>query len=183
MPRLPDLDPARLSPEQKAVYDRIVAGPRGRVEGPLRVWITSPQFAEKAQQLGAFCRFGSSLPSRLSELAIIVMGAAWQAGFEWWAHAPLAKAGGINEAAIEAIRVGKTPTFARDDERIVYTFAHELTHKRRVSQPTYQAAVEALGETSVVDLVGILGYYSMISMFINAFEVPLPPGEADPFAA
>jgi 4-carboxymuconolactone decarboxylase len=181
MPRLPDLDPAQLTPAQKAVYDRIVAGPRGRVEGPLRVWITSPEFAEKAQALGTFCRFGSSLPPRLSELAIIVMGSAWKAGFEWWAHAPLAKQGGISDSAIEAIRVGKTPTFSRHDETAVYAFAHELTHNKRVSQPTYDAAVTALGETSVVDLVGILGYYSMISMFINAFEVSLPAGEKDPF--
>ena len=183
MPRIPDLDPARLTPEQKAVYDSIVAGPRGRVEGPLRVWITSPKFAEKAQALGAFCRFGSSLPPRLSELAIIVMGSAWKAGFEWWAHAPLAKKGGISDAAIEAIRIGKTPSFERADEKAVYTFAHELTHNKRVSQATYDTAVKLLGETSVVDLVGILGYYSMISMFINAFEVPLPAGEKDPFAS
>ncbi len=182
MSRLPDLDVARLTPEQKAVHDRILAGPRGRVEGPLRVWVKSPAFAEKAQELGAFCRFGSSLPPRLSELAIIVMGAAWKAGFEWFAHAPLAQKGGISDSAIESIRVGATPVFSRDDERIVYTFAHELTHAKRVSQPTYAAAITALGETSVIDLVGILGYYSMISMFINAFEVPLPPGEKDPFA-
>ncbi len=183
MPRLPDLDPSRLTPEQKAVYDRIVAGPRGRVEGPLRVWMSSPEFAAKAQELGAFCRFGSSLPPRLSELAILVMGAAFKSGFEWWAHAPLAKAGGIADAAIEAIRVGKPASFTRADERAVYTFAHELTHNRRVSQPTYDAAIEALGQKSVVELVGILGYYSLISMTINAFEVPMPAGEKDPFAS
>jgi 4-carboxymuconolactone decarboxylase len=183
MPRLPDLDPTRLTPEQKIVYDRIAASPRGRVEGPLRVWISSPEFAAKAQELGTFCRFGSSLPSRLSELAIIVMGAAWKSGFEWWAHAPLAKKGGISDAAIEAIRVGQTPSFTLADEQAVYTFSHELTHNRRVSQATFDAAIAALGQKSVVELVGILGYYSLISMTINAFEVPMPAGAKDPFAS
>lgn len=183
MPRLPDIDPARLTPAQKAVYDRIAASPRGRVEGPLRVWITSPEFADKAQALGTFCRFGTSLPQRLSELAILVTGAAWKSGFEWYAHAPLAKAGGIGDSAIEAIRLGNTPSFALADEQIVYTFSHELTYDRRVSQPTYDKAIATLGQTSVVELVGILGYYSLISMTINAFEVPLPPGVKDPFGA
>ena len=182
MARLPDLDPSRLTPAQQAVYNKIVSGPRGRVQGPLRVWLTSPELADKAQALGAFCRYGTSLPPRLSELAILVMGAYWQAGFEWYAHAPLAIKAGIPAAAAEAIRVGKTPSLAQEDEQIVYRFAHELVHARRVSQPAYAAAVVAFGEQTVVELVAILGYYGLVSMTLNAFEIPLPPGESDPFA-
>lgn len=182
MLRLPELDPNRLTPEQTAVYDRIASGPRGRVEGPLRVWVTSPELADKAQALGAFCRFGTSLPPRLSELAILVTGAYWQSGFEWYAHAPLATKAGIPAAAVEAIRVGRAPELPQADEQIVYRFSHELVHSRRVSQPTYASAVAAFGEKTVVELVAILGYYALVSMTINAFEVPLPPGEPDPFA-
>ena len=182
MPRLPDLDPTRLTPAQKPVYDAIVASPRGRVEGPLRVWLSSPDFAARAQHLGVFCRFGSSLPPRLSELAILVCGAYWQAGYEWWAHAPIGINAGLRAGDVEIIRTGGTPAFAAADETAVHAFAKELVERRRVSQPTYQRAIALLGEKAVVELVGLLGYYTIISMTINAFEVPLPPGEREPFA-
>ena len=180
MPRLPDIDPANLDAEQKRVYDAIVSGPRGKVEGPLRVWLTSPGFAERAQSLGAFCRFGSSLPPRLSELAILITGAYWRAGFEWHAHAPIAIKAGLDPAAVEAIRRGEEPALTREDESAVYHFSRELVATRRVSQPTYGNAERLLGRRSLVDLVGVLGYYALISMTINAFEVPIPDG-ADPF--
>ena len=183
MPRLPELDPSKLTPAQRSVYDKIVSGPRGRVQGPLRVWITSPELAEKAQALGVFCRYGTSLPPRLSELAIIVTGAFWQSGFEWYAHAPLAIEAGIPAAAVEAIRIGSAPDLALRDEQLVYAFSHELVHTRRVSPATYAAAVAEFGEKTIVELVGILGYYALISMTINAFEVPLPSGEREPFGS
>jgi 4-carboxymuconolactone decarboxylase len=182
MPRMPDLDPAKLSPEQRKVYDAILSGPRGHVVGPLKVWLQSAELADKAQALGAFCRFGTSLPPRLSELAILITGAHWQAGFEWHAHAPMGLKAGLDAAAIEAIRVGKTPNLAKPDEAAVYAFASELLKTRKVSDATYSRAVAALGERGVIELVGILGYYGLISMTINAFEVPLPDGAPQPFA-
>jgi 4-carboxymuconolactone decarboxylase len=181
MARLPDIDLARLTPEQRQVHDTIVAGPRGKVEGPLRVWLTSPVFAARAQELGAFCRFGTSLPPRLSELAILVTAAHWRAGFEWYAHEKFAREAGLAEAAIRAIKAGKTPTFDSENEAAVHAFARELLDTRRVSDATYARATAALEPVGVVDLVGILGYYGLISMTINAFEVPAPDG-ADPFA-
>lgn len=181
MPRLPDIVPERLEPEQRLVYDAIVAGPRGRVEGPLRVWIRSPELADRAQALGAFCRYGSSLPPRLSELAILVTGAHWKAGFEWYAHAPIAAKAGLASAVIEAIRTGVEPQFTDEAEAAVYAFTSEIWRSRRVSDATYARALAALGERSVVDLAGVLGYYALISITINAFEVPLPPGEPEPF--
>jgi 4-carboxymuconolactone decarboxylase len=182
MARMPDLDPAKLSPEQRKVYDAILAGPRGHVVGPLRVWLQSAELADRAQALGAFCRFGTSLPPRLSELAILVTGAHWRAAFEWHAHAPMGLKAGLDAAAIEAIRVGQKPGLTKSDEIAVYDFARELLETRKVSDATYARAVAALGQTGVVELVGILGYYGLISMTINAFEVPLPEGAPQPFA-
>ena len=181
MPRIHDMDPAALDEEQKRVYDAILSGPRGRVEGPLRVWLTSPAFAERAQALGAYCRYGSSLPPRLSELAILVTGAHWRAGFEWFAHAPIAVEAGLEPPAVEAIRKGEEPSLTKDDEKAVYQFSRELITQRRVAQATYDCAENALGRRAVVDLVGILGYYALISMTINAFEVPIPSSGEDPF--
>ncbi len=182
MARLTDIVPEKMSPEQRRVYDAISSGPRGVVQGPLRVWLKSADLADKAQALGAFCRFGTSLPPRLSELAILVTGAHWQAGFEWFVHAPIGIKAGLDAAAVEAIRKGETPQFAKPDEAALYAFAQDLTTKRRVSEPTYRRAVEVLGEQTVVELVGILGYYTLISMTIVAFDVPIPSGEQEPFA-
>ena len=182
MSRLPDLTLETMSPEQRQVHDMIASGPRGVVEGPLKVWLHSPELAERAQALGAFCRYGTSLPQRLSELAILITGAHWRAGFEWHVHAPIAIKAGIDPEAAEALRTGATPAFARQDDAAVHAFATELLRTRTVSAATYARAQAALGPRGVVDLVGVLGYYGFISMTINAFAVPLPPGAPEPFA-
>ena len=179
--RMPALAPEAMSVEQRAVYDAILAGPRKIVEGPLAVWLHSAGLAEHAQALGAFCRFGTSLPPILSELAILVTGAHWQAGFEWHVHAPIAQAAGVPEAAIAAIKAGETVILADPAAQAVYDLAQELWATRAVSDPVYQRAVSALGARGTVELVGILGYYGLISMTIKAFHVPVPPGFAEPF--
>ena len=181
MPRLPDIVPEELSPEQRRVYEAILSGPRGIVEGPLRVWLNSPELADRAQALGAFCRYGTVLPPRLSELAIITTGAYWKAGFEWAVHAPIALKAGLDPEAVEAIRTGQGPRFEKADEAVVHAFAHELLHNRKVSDETYRRAEAELGSRALVDLVGILGYYGLISLTIVAFEVPLPEGAPEPF--
>ena len=181
MSRLPELAPERMSPAQRQVYDAIVAGPRGVVQGPLKVWLHSPELASRAQELGAFCRYHTTLPKRLSELAILITGAHWKAGFEWFVHAPEGIKAGLDPAIVEAIRQGRQPDFAKADEAALYTFTRELLAHRRVSDATYRAAAAELGEPGVVELVGILGYYALISMTIVAFEVPLPPGATEPF--
>ncbi len=182
MPRLTVPGPEGLAPDERRVWDMIASGPRGRVEGPLRIWVKSPGLAETAQALGAFCRFGSSLVPRLSELAILITGAHWKAKFEWHSHLPLALAAGLSEAVAENIRLGQKPAFEREDEAAVYAFATDLITTRRLSEATYQRAIAALGERGTIDLVGILGYYALVSMTLNAFEVPLPDGVSDPFA-
>jgi 4-carboxymuconolactone decarboxylase len=179
--RLPDLVPERLTPEQRRVYDNILAGPRGVVIGPHRVWLLSPTMADRAQALGEFCRFGSSLPPNLSELAIITIGAYWKAGFEWFHHAPIAIKAGVDAAAVEAIRQGREPELRDEKERIVHRFSRELLGAHRVSKPTYDEAMKVLGDVAVVDLVAILGYYTLICMSIVAFEIPTDDG-SDPFA-
>src|SRR3954453_12172211 len=157
MSRLPDLDPAKFSPEQKKVHEAILAGPRGKVVGPIKVWLKNPGLAEHAQALGAYARFNSSLPPRLSELAIIITGAFWKANYEWFAHAPLAIKAGIDPAAVEAIRTYGTPKFTKPDQQGIYDFARELLSTGRVSPATFERAKKELGETSVIDLVGIIG--------------------------
>ncbi len=177
MPRLRPLDPETFSPEQKKVHAAIVSGPRGRVVGPMEVWLHNPGLCEHAQALGAYCRFGSSLPPRLSELAICTTGAFWKANYEWFAHAPLAIKAGIDPAAIEAIRTGAKPNLTKSDEQAVYDFASEMVNTRRVSDATFERAKKEIGETGVIDLVGIIGYYGLVSVTLNTFEIAVPDGK------
>jgi 4-carboxymuconolactone decarboxylase len=179
--RPPRLDEAHLTPEQQAVFEDIRSGPRGLVEGPLRVWLQSPAFAERAQKLGAFCRYGTRLPARLSELAIIMVGAHWRSGFEWSVHAPIAAKAGVDSEVLEAIRVGARPSLVRSDERAVYAFSQELLEAQRISEGAYSEVVEVVGTEGAVELVGILGYYTLICMTINAFEIPIADGKPEPF--
>jgi 4-carboxymuconolactone decarboxylase len=177
MTRIRELDPATMTAEQKAVHDAIASGPRGRVRGPLAVWLHRPQLADRAQALGEYCRYGTSLEKRLSELAIIIMGRTWNAEFEWWAHKPIALKEGVSEAVVEAIRTGAVPPFDKEDEALVYDFLTTLHKERGIPDALYARAVAVLGEGGVVDLVGIAGYYSLISMTIQVFGV-LPPADA-----
>ena len=180
-PRLPPLEVAAFSPAQRRVHDVIAAGPRGTVAGPLAIWLESPELADRAQALGVFCRYDASLPRRLAELAILLTAAHWAAGYEWHAHAPLAIAAGVDPAVVEAIRAGGVPALGRPDERTVHDLARELLDTRRVSDGTYRRGLANLGRRGVVELIGILGYYGLISMTIRAFEVPVPEGAAEPF--
>jgi 4-carboxymuconolactone decarboxylase len=181
MSRLPELRYEDMTAEQQRIHDEIAAGPRGRVEGPLKVWLHAPKLATHAQKLGAHARFQSALPPELSELAILVTGATWKAEFEWYAHARLAREAGIADSVIEAIRKGEEPRLEDEKSRAVYAVAHELYHSRALSDATYAMGERALGHEGMVDLIGILGYYTLVSMTLNAFRVPTPDG-SKPFA-
>jgi len=169
--RIPDLDISRLSPEQDRVYKAIASGPRGAVRGPLAVWVNRPELAEKAQQLGRYCRYESSLEPRLSELAILVTARIWDAAFEWEAHEPIARKSGLSDTVITALANDEEPRFTQPDESAVYQFARELNLNRKVSDELYSDAERILGRDGLIDLVGVLGYYALISMTISAFEV------------
>jgi 4-carboxymuconolactone decarboxylase len=177
-----DIDENSLTPEQKRVHDEILSGPRGIVEGPLRVWLMNPGLADRAQALGAYCRYGTALRPELSEMAIIMVGAHWRAGFEWAVHAPIAAKAGVPADVIEAIRRGEAPRGLGPEAQAVHDVTEELLRMRTVSDATFARAGGVLGRTAMIDLVGILGYYTFICMTINAFAVPLPEGVADPFA-
>lgn len=171
MSRLDPPDPSELSMAQQEVYDSINSGPRGGVYGPLAVWLWRPEFARHAQRLGQYCRYDSSLQKRQSELAILITGKYWGSEFEWQHHKPIALEAGLDPDIVEAIRVGTSPNFTNEDERCIFNLATELYQTKKVSNETYQAATACMGLDAVVDLVGLLGYYALISMTINTFEI------------
>jgi 4-carboxymuconolactone decarboxylase len=182
MPRIHFLTDDEMTDEQRRMRDEIASGPRGGLRGPFNAWMHRPPLLDRAQKLGAYCRFDSSLEPRLSELAILVTARHWSAQFEWYAHGPLAEKAGIDPRNVEAIRTRQEPTFDKEDEAIVYRFAKELYDSTTVSQATYDEAVRILGEGRVVDLVGVLGYYGLVSMTLNVFDMPLPDGVAPPLS-
>ncbi len=167
---------SQLDAAQRNVYEAITAGPRGEVPGPLGVWLWRPELADRAQRLGAYARYGTSLPATLSELAILVVARFWGSEFEWNAHKRIALEAGISADAVAAIRSGETPALGTPEQQIVYEFCDAVLRRHGVDDSLYARAVAALSNAGVIDLVGILGYYSLISMTINVFRVPLPAG-------
>jgi 4-carboxymuconolactone decarboxylase len=182
MARLEPLDLNNLTADQQRVADAIRSGPRGGMRGPFEAWLRSPDLADHAQQLGAYCRFGTLLPRDVAELAILVTGKHWKAQFEFWAHARLAREAGLPEDAIEAIRTGRQPRLDRSDLGAAYGLVTEYLSTNRVTDATYERALATFGERGLVDLIGIVGYYGLVSMTLNIFEVALPAGEAAPLA-
>jgi 4-carboxymuconolactone decarboxylase len=182
-PRLPALSLDHLTPEQQAIVDAINSGPRGRFinQGPFAVFLQAPTFGMLAQQLGGHLRFKTTVPPRLSELAILCTGRYWKAQFEWYAHARIAAKHGVKEATIRDLYAGRAPKSAPRDEMAIYAFVTELYATRRVSNATYARVHKLLGDAGTVELVGILGYYVLISMTLNVFRMPLPEGTPLPF--
>ena len=178
MPRISPIDPERLDAAQRAVHDAIASGPRKGVRGPLAVWLHRPQLADRAQALGRYCRYDSSLPPRLSELAIMLMGRHWLAEYEWAAHKPFALEAGLSPDVLDAIRDGREPVFARRDEALVHAFMQQLHARRAIDDALYADLEREIGRDGLVDLVGVAGYYTLISMTIKVFDVPPPAGVA-----
>lgn len=188
-----------MSADQRALFEAITGGkraaragseayvtPGGGLRGPFNALLHAPHVGDAAQRLGESLRFDGVLAPRQREIGVLCVAAHWRAAYEWWAHARIARECGIGDEVIEAIRRREEPALTDPAERLVYDFSRALLEKRQVPDPLYADAVEALGEASLVELVLLLGYYSLISMVLVGFEVPLPDGEADgeapPFA-
>ncbi len=165
-----------MTPAQRTMTQNILAGPRTAMGGPFNVLLRSPELGDLAQALGAYIRFNSSLPGTLRELAIIMTARHWTAHFEWYAHKNAALAEGLDPAIVDAIAEGRRPAAMQAEELIVYELCNELFTDHRVSDATFDAAIAALGERGVVDVIGTVGYYSMVSMLLNLDEYPLPDG-------
>ena len=172
MTRIKDWKVEDLSNEQKEIHDVIVNGPRGHVVGPLRIWLNNPGLAKSAQTVGAYARYGTSLSKAHSELAICTTGRVWSSAFEWENHAPLAIEGGIDPEHITTISNGKRPMFNNIEEQLVFDFAAEANILKKVTDQTFNSLIETLGQTAAIDIVGICGYYSLISMTLNVFKIP-----------
>jgi 4-carboxymuconolactone decarboxylase len=175
--RLPALSEETLDGEQRALLESMRSGPRGgrvQLRGPFGVYMLAPKYGELTQQLGAHVRFNTAVEPRLSEFAILCTARMWRAQYEWHAHAPIAEKAGVKPETIRDLEAGRPPKKAAKDERAIYDFVQELHKRRRVSDRNYKRVQAVLGDRGIVELVGILGYYTGVSMILNVFNVPLP---------
>ena len=182
MARIPLPTPETLTPEQRRVYDAIVSGPRGELRGPLRAALHRPELADKWQQLGELLRYRTSLPPRLSELAILVTARHCDCQLEWLIHAEMAREAGLAEPVIENIRTRRPIESIDQAECDVYAYAEELNRTNTVGDETHRRIRERFGTVGVVELTALIGYYTMVAMTLNAHEIPLPEGATPPLA-
>jgi 4-carboxymuconolactone decarboxylase len=178
MPRLTELDETKLSPDQRKIYDEIKRV-RGQVRGPFAVWLRNAELAEHTLGLQDLFASRVQLDRRLVQLMILVAARHASAQFAWHVHAPHALKLGIAPDIVEAIRQRRTPTFTRDDERLVYDITTELDTTHSLSEVNFNRGLAMFGEQKLVELVSAIGFYSMVAMTLNAFDVPVS-GENKP---
>lgn len=178
--RFRPLTESEMSEAQRKVYGDIAAGPRGGVRGPFNALLRSPELADRAQKLGEWVRFKSSLPERLKELAILVTARYWSAQYEWHAHHAHALKAGLDARLADELALGRRPAGMAEDEAAVHDFCRELHEKKAVDDATYARVVKHFGERGAVDLIGVIGYYTLVSMVLNVDRVPIPGGAPGP---
>ena len=179
--RFPTLTVEQMTDEQRAVVDAIESGPRGPgLRGPFNALLRSPVLCDLVQRLGAHVRFGSSIPVPLNELAICMTGRKWGSQYEFYEHRRVGIQAGLSSAILEAVATGHRPTDMSSDETAIYEFVTDLLSSGEVSNAPYSAVMDRFGEHGVMDLVGAVGFYCLVSMVLNVAQVPLPGGEAPP---
>jgi 4-carboxymuconolactone decarboxylase len=178
--RIPLVDPAAMTAEQRHVYEAVVSGPRGELRGPLRAALHRPALADKWQQLGEILRYRTSLPPRLSELAILVTARHCNCQLEWYIHEIMAKKAGLEPEIIDDLRADRRPAQADAEALAIFDYANALNRHKKVDDATYRRVLDRWDVVGVVELTALIGYYTMVAMTLNAHEIPLPDGAAPP---
>ena len=174
--RMPCLDGARMSEAQRAAAAELAAGPRGGVKGPFIALLRSPELMSALQKVGEYLRFRSALEPRISEFLMLIVSRQWTQQFEWHMHVPLALNAGVKRETIEELATGRRPASMALDEALAYDFCTELAATRGVSDATYRQAVDQFGERGVIDMLGVIGYFTTVSMVLSVAHTP--PGAA-----
>ena len=176
--RLPPIPADKLTDAQKKAAAEFLAERKQEVFGPFVPLSRSPQLMINAAKMGTYLRFGNSLPRDISEFAILLVSRRFTQQYEWYVHAADGKTAGLSDAIIQAVADGRRPDGMSDGMEVVYDFSNELNDFHSVSDRTYARMVAKYGEQGMMDLIGLNGYYSLISMVLNVGRTPLPPGNA-----
>jgi 4-carboxymuconolactone decarboxylase len=174
--RMPSLDAATMTEEQRQAAQSLAAGPRGAVKGPFIALLRSPELMDRLQKVGEYLRFGSSLEPRIGEFVMLMVSREWTQQFEWCVHVPLALAAGLKQETVQSLAEGRRPAGMAIDEETAYDSCDELFRTRGLSEATYRRAVAQFGERGVVDLLGLVGYFTIVSMVLNVAHIPADGG-------
>jgi 4-carboxymuconolactone decarboxylase len=180
-PRFPQLTMEQLNDTQRPLGEQIMKVSRVGLAGPYNPMLRSPVFGQRMFDLLYYLRWQTSVPLKLNEFAILIIGRQWRSQVEWFAHAPLAIKAGLSADIVAELKTGKRPSNMPAEEAIVYDFVTELTTTHQVSDATFASARQRLGEQQVVDLTAVAGTYITIAMILAMSEESVPPGEELPF--
>ena len=165
-----------LNDAQREQYDRIAsnrqAQPDGTLGGPFDPWVRSPELARRVLGMGNFLWERTSLERRIVELAICATGRFWESNVEWVAHARMALEHGVTQETLDAIMAEQHPESAPPDEQLAYELSSSLHRDHRLTRPLYDRAIKTFGEQGLVEIIAVIGYYTLVSMTLNAFEIP-----------
>ncbi len=170
--RMPPLPAGKMTDAQRKAAAEMIAGPRKGVKGPFIPLLRSPELMDRLQKVGEYLRFQSSLEQRISELIMLIVSREWTQHFEWFVHVPLGRKAGISEDTIAALAEGRRPSGMSEDEELAYDFCVELLRNKGVCETTYRRAVRKLGENGVIDMIGVAGYFTTVSMVMNVAHSP-----------
>ena len=176
--RMPPLPAGKMTDAQRKAADEMIAGPRKGVKGPFVPLLRCPELMDRLQKVGEYLRFQSSLDQRISEFVMLVVSRAWTQHFEWFVHVPLGRKAGISEDTIAALADGRRPSGMSEDEELAYDFCDELLRNKGVSETTYRRAVMRFGENGVIDMLGVAGYFTTVTMIMNVAHSPPPADES-----
>jgi 4-carboxymuconolactone decarboxylase len=177
--RFASFDPDNLSPEARAVYDRIL-NDRGYVPGPYQFWLASPGFSDRIEPVEKFLRHGVSLEERLVEIVVLVVAKYWRAQYVWTSHGPSAEKASVDPAIVEAIRAGEKPPFEKDDEALCYDVSSALVNGQGINDALWARADSIIGDVGINEVLGLIGLYTSVCLTMVAFRMPTKNGEPDP---
>ena len=180
--RMPPIPTDKMTDAQRKVAAEITAGPRGKVEGPYWPIIRSPGLTESLQKVGEYYRYRCPLDRKINEMAALMAARSWSQQFIWDVHILQALDAGLKKDIALAIAEGRRPAGMAEDEEVLYDFVTELLANQGASDATYARTVAKFGESGVIDIVGIIGYYSTLAMIMNVARTPLLEGRPLPLA-
>jgi 4-carboxymuconolactone decarboxylase len=180
-PRFPQLTMEQLTEQQRPLGEQVMKVSSVGLAGPYNPMMRSPVLGQRLFDLFHYLRWETSVPTKLNEFAILIIGRQWRSQVEWYAHAPLAQKAGLSPDIIAELKASKRPSGMAEDEAVVYDFVTELTTKHEVSDATYSRAKKIFNDQQIVDLTSVAGCYVSVAMLLAMAEETTPPGKEAPF--
>jgi 4-carboxymuconolactone decarboxylase len=172
--RLPAIPAEKQTPEQRKAAEAFRANRKQDVFGPFVPLFRSPEVMLRMMAVGDYLRFKTLFPTRLNEFIILITARHFTQQYEWAFHYPIAVKEGLGREVIDAIADGRRPREMSSDEELIYDFCTELLHNNSISDSTYARVVARWGEQGVVEMVGVVGYYTFQSFVLNTARTPPP---------